>query len=95
MENGFVEYDPAPASGPHQIVGPSSNRSAITFIPPGTGRVTLANQPVSADGNGIVLEAGGKPLRISMDEYGLTPTYAWYAFYVAGSTAVSWIQSVG
>lgn len=88
-----VEYDLSPSTGSRMIISASNDRLSLTFIPPATGRVTLANSTVLGDGKGMALNAGQSPITLDIVEHGTVIRNNWYALYTAGSAPVSWIQT--
>jgi hypothetical protein len=93
-DKSLIQFDPAPSISSREIVSPSSNRKAIEFRPPGAGRVTLSNDPVTGDGNGYVLAAGQGNIQFRLDTHGDVVQRGWYALYSAGAMPVSWIQTL-
>ena len=87
-----VEFDALGAVGSHQLLGSSEMRIAIQFFSPATGHATLANDPVAADGAGMVLTAGMQPVLLHQNSHGDIVHRPWYVLYSAGATPVGYMQ---
>ena len=90
-----VAFDLAPLSPGHLILSHHPKRISITWFPPGNGQVTLANDPVTALGNGITLQAGQGAITLSLQYHGEAVQREWYGIYSAGAYPVSWIEMLG
>lgn len=80
---------------PTVVVGPSPNRFGLLLLSPaGTATVTVNTRPPSAEGDGMVLQAGSGPIQLSRAEHGDIVGQAWYFRSSSGNVAVSWIETV-
>ncbi len=92
---GRVNFDSAAALTTHQIMGPSLLRSKIIFFAPFQGRVTISDNPVSGDGNGISLVPGQAPLVLTAALHGDIVKRPWHALNAGVLAPVSWVEGFG
>jgi hypothetical protein len=89
-----VRFDPvAIVVGSRQFLGPSPKRYRLTIFPPSGSRITISNDPITADGNGITLSPGQTPIEFCRDEHGDFLGKPWFVFYIAGATPIAWVET--
>jgi hypothetical protein len=92
MFKSKISYDAAPTVGSREIIGPSSNRVALVLFPPAVGRVTLSNDPVLGDQQGLVLTAGQSPVYLDIATCGDVVQRGWHGLYTPAATGIAWID---
>lgn len=92
---GSIHFDAGAALGSRQFLPPSATRFRLVIFPPQGSRITIANDPISADGNGITLSPSSPPYEISWHSHGDMIFKPWFVFYNAGFTPVGWIEVFG
>lgn len=69
------------------------DRLSLQFFAPAVGRVTLSNDPIGAEGKGMVLAAGQGSIIMRIDTHGDMVRRDWFALYTAGASPVSWVET--
>src|SRR5688572_29365150 len=72
-----------------QLVGPSHLRTALVISCPHSGYITIGFTPSVAVNEGIILNALGTPLVLSLDTHGAVVKKAIYAIHSAGTVSIA------
>lgn len=89
-----LHFDPvAIVAGNRQFLGPSPKRYRLVIFPPSGSRITISNDPVAGDGQGITLSPGQTPVEFCKAEHGDLLGKPWFVFYLAGATPVAWVET--
>ena len=72
-----------------ELVGPSHLRTALVISCPNTGYITIGFTPGVTPNNGMILNALGTPLVLSLLTHGALIKKALYAVHSAGTVSVA------
>jgi len=62
-----------------QVLSPSLDRYSLILCPPLAGTITYSSEQVAVAGDGIVLVAGGGPVRLTLKDHGNLVRSGWSA----------------
>ncbi len=83
----------ATSTTPTLVVSPSPTRAAILFLAPGgTPTITVNVRSPTADGDGIVLQAGSGAVQLTRETHGDIVGQAWFA-RASANALFTWVET--
>ena len=71
------------------VVGNALNRIALIFSPPSASVATLSLNRPSVDGEGLIIAAGDRPIKLNIRDHGRLVTSQWFGIVAAGAETIS------